>query len=442
MMMSQVHTQGDLYPDLHVPSLAVRPGSVVVILGDAPSLAAFMELASLLTVPRSGVVAVGGADTTSLSKQERTRLRAGHLGLVFANSALDLGADVADNIARPLAFVGASRLERRNAAHAILESSGFDAWLTYPAADLGLPERRLVALFRALVTMPRVLFLERSFDDLDGAVARQFAEVVRRHVAARGAVIVLAANEDDVPLAIDEWFEIVSGTLRRRREGLRAAAEPLQISSAGGVAGQCHLEVAAIEIRLLAEASVIIDGRTERLRPRHADLVAMLAQNPDGVNGERLHADVFGDAASMSTLRAELTRLRSVLPIERRPYRIAIDFRADFLRVLDAARIGNVDTVVALYRGPLLPNSSAPGVISLRETLEATVRRAVLEHGEARHVIRVAEVLGDDLELWEAASQRLAPDDPRAPYVSARIDVIRRQWSVPEDGSSAGFRWS
>jgi hypothetical protein len=98
--------------------------------------------------------------------------------------------------------------------------------------------------------------------------------------------------------------------------------------------------------------------------------------------------------------------------------------------VWEALRQGDLKGALALYRGPLLPWSQAPGVEALRLELEEALKRAVLAQGEVESFFLLAERLGEDLEVWEALLERLLPQDPRRPIVQARVARLRREWGL------------
>ncbi|WP_344184256.1 GAF domain-containing protein [Streptantibioticus ferralitis] len=93
---------------------------------------------------------------------------------------------------------------------------------------------------------------------------------------------------------------------------------------------------------------------SQRLSPRHAELLFALAVHRCGRSAAQLAADLFGDATREVTVRAELSRLRRNLAgvLAHRPYRFADEVAVGLLRPDDP-----VD---------LLPFSSAPVVRAAR----------------------------------------------------------------------------
>jgi hypothetical protein len=83
----------------------------------------------------------------------------------------------------------------------------------------------------------------------------------------------------------------------------------------------------------------------------------MLAAFPEGLSAGELGAALHGSAASPTTVRSEISRLRRLLgpALATRPYRLVADVDADFLA---PAADGEPE---------LLPGSAAPGIHRLRD---------------------------------------------------------------------------
>lgn len=166
-------------------------------------------------------------------------------------------------------------------------------------------------------------------------------------------------------------------------------------------------------------------------RLRYAELMAVLALHPAGLNLEALTLAVYGETASPQTAKADLSRLRREgVAIESKPYRLAGRLRADFLEVEELLQQGQVRKALGLYRGPLLPGSQAPAVVQQREALEESLRQAVLASGDPEAVWVLAEQTAQDLELWERALELLPHSDPRRVLAKARVERLRRDWGV------------
>ena len=150
----------------------------------------------------------------------------------------------------------------------------------------------------------------------------------------------------------------------------------------------------------------------------------------DSLSGEALGEALYGEP-NPGALKALLHRLREKgFRIACSPYRLENPPPSDLRAFLRALSRGDLEEALALYQGPLLPWSQAPGVEELRLELEEALRQAVLAQGDTENLFLLAERLGEDLEVWEALLERLPSQDPRLPIVRARVARLRREYGV------------
>ena len=179
----------------------------------------------------------------------------------------------------------------------------------------------------------------------------------------------------------------------------------------------------------------IDDGRGHRtplrLTPRHSEIVLLLASAPRGLSGDELSVLMYEDDGASSTLRAEMNRLRNLLGddlLASRPYRLAAGITADWLALEAVLPAGDVRRAMQEYRGPVLPRSTAPGVVRLRERLHHGLRAAVLASGEADLMSTWTRSAwgSDDYEAWQAQGRALGTNSPMRALVEgqlARLDA-------------------
>ncbi|MGH3330032.1 MAG: transcriptional regulator, partial [Nocardioidaceae bacterium] len=81
------------------------------------------------------------------------------------------------------------------------------------------------------------------------------------------------------------------------------------------------------------------------------------------------------------------------------------------------------------YRGPLLPRSTAPGVVRLREDVESALRRAVLVSDEPDLMSTWTRSSWgtDDYDMWKAQAAAVGPGSPLLPLVQGQIARLDRE---------------
>jgi GAF domain len=182
----------------------------------------------------------------------------------------------------------------------------------------------------------------------------------------------------------------------------------------------------ALSLRFLGHGTpaLLLNGKPIPLTLRPAELLTALALHPDGLTAERLALLLYGDDGNPTTVRGEILRLRTLIGadvLRTRPYRLDATVDADFEAVRRALRAGRPADALRACPGPLLPRSEAPEIRALRDELEASLRRAVLDADDTDLLAGFAgHLLGrGDLEVHDRLVERLAPGDPRLPEIES-----------------------
>lgn len=184
------------------------------------------------------------------------------------------------------------------------------------------------------------------------------------------------------------------------------------------------LQVLGVDQPLLRVA-----GRTHALTPRHAEILLVLAGHDSGVGGDVLAESLSQGRLSPVTVRAEVSRLRTVLrrllgieAIGTRPYRLLVEVRSDADDVAAALARGSHRRALELYGGPVLPSSEAPVATRTRRELEGSLRGSVLRAGSTDTLWRWASTQGrDDTEVWQRLLRELPYGSPRRAQARAHL---------------------
>ncbi|MDT0166615.1 transcriptional regulator [Actinotalea sp. AC32] len=165
---------------------------------------------------------------------------------------------------------------------------------------------------------------------------------------------------------------------------------------------------------------------------RHSELLLLLATQPDGWSADGLALALHPTGLSDVTVRAEVSRLRRVvgdLLGGSRPYRLAAPLVTDLAEVRALLDAGDVAGAVRSYPGPVLPRSQAPGVVALRDELDAELRAAV-EHTDDVEAV-LAWTLhpsgADDWAAWRRLTGILPAGSPAAARARARLLLLDRR---------------
>ena len=187
-------------------------------------------------------------------------------------------------------------------------------------------------------------------------------------------------------------------------------------------------------------------GRRAVLSRRHSEIVVLLSCHPEGLSGDRLGLDLYGEELNPVTLRAELSRLRGLLGpqlLASRPYRLLVPVDADYMTVTRLLEADALRDALAAYRGPLLPDSQAPGVERLRQQLEQHVRASLLAAGDLLLLDAWAHTPSgtEDLAVWEALVAALPAGSARWAMAVSRVRALMVDYGLaapdPRQGLAA-----
>ena len=173
------------------------------------------------------------------------------------------------------------------------------------------------------------------------------------------------------------------------------------------------------------------------LRLRHAELMLLLSAHPEGFNGDQLGMLISDHRTAAVTLRADLSRLRPVLAqigelqLGTGPYRLLGDLTTDYHDVRRLLAAGAVRQALEVYRGPVLADSTAPGIEALRDDLAGQVRACILASADPDLLWDYANRpdATDELEVWLACAAVLPPGSPRLPIAQDRVARLDRELS-------------
>jgi tetratricopeptide (TPR) repeat protein len=185
---------------------------------------------------------------------------------------------------------------------------------------------------------------------------------------------------------------------------------------------------AALELCFLGKKEVWLEGEPLKLFPSWLEILAVLAIEQRPLELEELMSCLYGDGGNRVTIKSNLAKMRRILPISQHPYHIQGSFQADFIDVAYYLKKGNLHEAVKLYSGPLLKFSNAPSIRAKDDELCESLCNYALEEADVEALMRLSELLPDDLRLLDKLSQSLDKSDPRAFTVKARVEQVKNSW--------------
>jgi putative ABC transport system ATP-binding protein len=165
-------------------------------------------LAGLDTVD-SGTVHLGETNVTALSERELTRLRRDRLGFVFQSFNLLPTLTAAENLALPLRLAG----RRPDAAwlDTLVGIAGLGDRLGHRPSELSGGQQQRLAVARALVARPAVVFADEPTGNLDSQASAEMLRLLRRCVDTLGQTVVMVTHEPVAAAQSDRVVFVADG---------------------------------------------------------------------------------------------------------------------------------------------------------------------------------------------------------------------------------------
>jgi putative ABC transport system ATP-binding protein len=169
--------------------LSVDAGSLVAVMGPSGSgKSTLLTIAGSLEDPTTGEVRIGGAALSTMSRNDKARLRRRSVGFVFQDFNLLAGLTAVENVSLPLELDGVPARKARVAGMEALEELDLVDRAPHYPDQLSGGERQRVAIARAVVGERHLLLADEPSGALDSAngeaVMRLVVAACRRGVAA------------------------------------------------------------------------------------------------------------------------------------------------------------------------------------------------------------------------------------------------------------------
>lgn len=172
-----------------------------------------MHVLAGLDHPTSGQVWIEGTEITSLGDQDLTRLRRDKLGFVFQFFNLVPVLSAEENVTLPLRIAG--RTVDREWLDELLETVGIADRRTHRPAELSGGEQQRVAVARALISRPAVVFADEPTGNLDTRAGAQVLELLRHSVDELDQTVIVVTHDPRVAALGDRLLLLVDGRIDR-----------------------------------------------------------------------------------------------------------------------------------------------------------------------------------------------------------------------------------
>ncbi|MEY2477536.1 MAG: putative transport system ATP-binding protein [Actinomycetota bacterium] len=178
--------------------LALERGEFLAVMG--PSGSGKTTLLNCLTGLDDiddGIVLVDGSDIHAMPDGQRTEHRARHMGFIFQSFNLIPVLSAVENVELPLLLINVKAGEARTRAQAMLDRVGLGHRYNHRPTELSGGEQQRVAVARALVNEPAILWADEPTGNLDSEMAGAVLDLLHE-VNRSGQTVVIVTHDAEI----------------------------------------------------------------------------------------------------------------------------------------------------------------------------------------------------------------------------------------------------
>ncbi|MEV0980756.1 ABC transporter ATP-binding protein [Streptomyces sp. NPDC049915] len=196
-------------------SFSIHPGEVVAVMGPSGSgKSTLLHCLAGIVPPDSGTITYAGRELSAMSDAQRSALRRSEFGFVFQFGQLVPELTCVENVALPLRLNGTSRKHAERAALGWMERLEVDDLKKKRPGEVSGGQGQRVAVARALVTNPRVVFADEPTGALDSLNGERVMELLTEAARSANAAVVLVTHEARVAAYSDREVVVRDGKSR------------------------------------------------------------------------------------------------------------------------------------------------------------------------------------------------------------------------------------
>lgn len=186
---------------LVIEQLSIDAGSKVAIVGPSGSgKTTLLNLMAGIYVPEQGRIQIGSYTVSEMSDAERRNFRISKIGMVFQQFELVDYLNTEENILLPFAINQSIRPtgKDRQYAETLAEEMGLGDKLKRLPGRLSQGEQQRVAICRALVTRPGLIFADEPTGNLDAKNKGKILDILFKVNREQGQTLIVVTHDTQI----------------------------------------------------------------------------------------------------------------------------------------------------------------------------------------------------------------------------------------------------
>jgi putative ABC transport system ATP-binding protein len=195
----------------------IKEGEFVAIMGPSGSgKSTLLHQLGLLDMPTKGALEIDGIDVLALDDYERSYFRLHKLGYVFQEYALIKELTAFENVSVPARMQDIDKEEYTERTISLLNDLGMEGREHHLPSELSGGEQQRIAIGRALINKPKILFADEPTANLDTQNANHIVDLFRKLNKKTGQTIVMVTHEKHLGKKADRIVWLKDGVIQKK----------------------------------------------------------------------------------------------------------------------------------------------------------------------------------------------------------------------------------
>lgn len=190
----------------------LEPGELVAITGPSGAgKSTLLQLLGTLEKPDAGELKIDGVNVLALKESKLASLRNQKIGFVFQFHHLLAEFTALENICLPAYIAKRPKAEAEREAERLLEYFGLSERRDHRPSELSGGEQQRIAMARALINNPKVIFADEPTGNLDANNAEELHQLILKLRHDHNQAFVLVTHNEELAALCDRRVRMVAG---------------------------------------------------------------------------------------------------------------------------------------------------------------------------------------------------------------------------------------